>query len=361
MTIFFTAFTILLLLGIVGVPKKLSRPNEGNFLSREMTSYVNGYFIALIFLSHLKQYVPEEALGPLDAGYVTVINYLGQLTVATFLFFSGYGIMESIKAKGTSYVDALPARRIFPFLLDVWIALPFYLALAIYRHIDVSVGQYIQAMVGWKAIGNSNWYIFAILCLWIMTYVAFRLLPRANQRIFAIGLVFVFSVFYSLLMKHEGAGSRFYNTIFCYGAGMVLSLARDFVMEIGKRRLLSLACLVAALAVTMVLHKNARESIKIYNVMALAFCCLTVFCMMQTKASILPLQWAGKNLFFLYIYQRIPMIIFAPKLKDKPIVYAAVCFVCILGIAALMSTVHQKIKAYLARPSSTDIEGQTSR
>jgi hypothetical protein len=357
MTVFFIAFTILLLLGIVGFPKAISRPHEGNFLSREMTSYVNGYFIALVFLSHLKQYVPEEALGPLDVGYVRVINYLGQLTVATFFFFSGYGIMESIKTKGSSYIDALPLRRIFPFLLDVWIALPFYLALAPFRHVSVNVGYYLQVMVGWRAIGNSNWYIFAILCLWLITYASFRLLPRPNQRAYAVCLVFVFTALYCMLMRREEAGSRYYNTVFCYGAGMVLSLGRNLVMKVGKNRLLSIVGLVVALVATMALHRHARESIKIYNAMAIAFCCLTVFCMALTRASILPLEWAGKNLFFLYIYQRIPMILLAPTLKDKPFAFAAICLACVLGIAAVMSIVHRKIKAWLFQPSYVPSEG----
>ena len=144
-----------------------------------MTSPINGYFINIVFLSHLRQYIDKASHTLLDQGFLTVIGLLGQLVVTTFLLYSGYGIMESIIHKGDSYVRQLPKQRILPFLMDVWLALLLFLATRILLGKRLpSLTTLLFAMFGWKSIGNSNWYIFAILYLWIITYASFRLIPQ---------------------------------------------------------------------------------------------------------------------------------------------------------------------------------------
>lgn len=79
MTILFVLFTVLLVFGFLGIPRKLSIPMDG-FMSHNMTSFVNGYFIALVFLSHLRNYVPEGGFGPLDQGFYGLIITLASLS-----------------------------------------------------------------------------------------------------------------------------------------------------------------------------------------------------------------------------------------------------------------------------------------
>lgn len=165
MTIYFTIFTVAFALGAFGIPARWSSPKDGP-LTRDVTSAINGYFISIVFLSHLRKYIDTAAFTQLDQGFLAVIGYLGQLVVTTFLFYSGYGIMESITYKGEAYVRQLPKRRILPFLMDVWLALLLFLATRILLGKRLpSLITLLFAMVGWKSIGNSNWYIFAILCL----------------------------------------------------------------------------------------------------------------------------------------------------------------------------------------------------
>nr|BCB22751.1 hypothetical protein [Erysipelothrix tonsillarum] len=62
---------------------------------------LNGFFTCLILISHFIGYVElhdiEFQVGKL------ITNYIGQLMVASFLFFSGYGIYSGIK-KNDSYI-----------------------------------------------------------------------------------------------------------------------------------------------------------------------------------------------------------------------------------------------------------------
>ena len=49
--------------------------------------------------------------GSYDTGYQMLRNYMGQSIVSLFLFYSGYGIYEAIKRKGTAYIKAMPVKR----------------------------------------------------------------------------------------------------------------------------------------------------------------------------------------------------------------------------------------------------------
>ena len=42
--------------------------------------------------------------------------FLGQLMVATFLFYSGYGIYYQITHKGDNYIKSMPLKRIIAFI-----------------------------------------------------------------------------------------------------------------------------------------------------------------------------------------------------------------------------------------------------
>ena len=68
-------------------------------LDKEQTTCINGMFVVLVFLSHFGQYEMMPWNKPILA--------IGQLMVAPFLFFSGYGIMEQIKKKGDEYTMSL--------------------------------------------------------------------------------------------------------------------------------------------------------------------------------------------------------------------------------------------------------------
>lgn len=69
----------------------------------------------------------------------------------------------------------------------------------------------------------------------------------------------------------------------------------------------------------------------VYNVQGIAFALLTVLLIMKVKTGNAVLQWLGVNLFPIYIYQRIPMIVIT-NLAGKgfvcnyPYVFIVSCF-----------------------------------
>ena len=99
---------------------------KSGYCSREMTASVNGYFLTTVFMTHLIQYMSWSIYGPLDIMYIEVNRALGQLIVAMFLFYSGYGVMESLRHK-KGYISSFPKRRLLPFFVNFEIAAVIYL------------------------------------------------------------------------------------------------------------------------------------------------------------------------------------------------------------------------------------------
>ncbi len=83
--------------------------NFNRALNKEQTTCINGIFVLFVFLSHFGQYETMPWNGVLLA--------IGQLMVAPFLFYSGYGIMEQIKRRGIVYIDSMPRKRTLKFYI----------------------------------------------------------------------------------------------------------------------------------------------------------------------------------------------------------------------------------------------------
>lgn len=95
----FIAFLIVALIGI-----KFNKINDidDEAMSHDRTLMINGFFVALVLFSHFNSYVTY--INQFDQIYLKIFLKIGQLMVTTFLFYSGYGIFESIKNK-PNYID----------------------------------------------------------------------------------------------------------------------------------------------------------------------------------------------------------------------------------------------------------------
>lgn len=344
MTILFAVFALLFLFGVTGISNKFSTP-RGDYLSRDTTAAVNGLFICIVFLSHLRSYIPEEAYTQLDAGFLKVIIFLGQLIVTTFLFYSGYGIMESIKNK-EGYIAHFPRRRILPFFLDFWLAVFVFLLVNISMGVYPDCARVLLSLVGWSNLGNSNWYIFAIAWMYLFTYIAFRVFPKERQRLLAIALVSVGGALYALLNIREGNGGWWYSTILCYPAGMLFShfLARIRRIVNDGHGIPYWLLLVALLAVFLLLHPIRFRRAIVFNVMSIVFALVIVLVSAQFRGVGKPFVWAGRNLFCCYIYQRIPMMYLQHRLASHTLAYTIVCLALAIPLCVLMTHVHKKYK-----------------
>ena len=149
--------------------------NNTEWITRKQTTSIKGFFILLVFFSHIRVYFTGDFEGEWSYRYYNwFLSELSQLMVTMFLFYSGFGIMESYQKK-KSYLNRFVFRRVFLTWIHLVFGLLLYVLMNIAFHFSYSAKEYVFCWIGWTSIGNSNWYIFDILVLYILTYMVFMI------------------------------------------------------------------------------------------------------------------------------------------------------------------------------------------
>lgn len=313
-----------------------------DYLSIENTQAVKGIFILMVFLSHFNSYVTLS--GKLDNIYLKFFQIIGQAMVAMFLFYSGYGVMESIKRKGSKYISAFPRNRLLVTLFNFDCAVLLYLILALCMSKELTVKQVLLSFIGWDSIGNSNWYIFVILLLYLITYIVFKVLSRCPHYVSVIALGAIVCILIFITNYFNIKELYWYDTALCYVFGMAYSLFKQRAEGfINKNIFIWLVSFAVLSGVYFICRGSGTFLYIISNVIFSAT--LLVFTMRVTFKNKF-LIWCGKHLFEIYILQRIPMIIFSGLGLQHISTYLyfflsfAATIVLVFGFSALIGKLH---------------------
>lgn len=283
-----------------------------DYMSPQSNNTIKGIFILLILLSHYTQYCTMD--NAYDIAYWAARIHIGQGVVAMFMFYSGYGMMESIGKKGLYYVKRIPAHR----LLKVWgnfvLAVFCFFMLDTFLGITYPVKHILLSLIGWKSLGNSDWYMFAIFSLYVFTFFAFlvlRWIPGKKGLIAGNILMYAITiggVYWQILMDRPAWA---YNTMLLFPLGMSFSLLRSKAEDFVTRGAVSylLCCVITGLGyMYWYLHRN--EGVEEFSLWVGFFTAAVVLLTMKVSFRSWVLEWCGKNLFWVYILQRLPMIFF---------------------------------------------------
>ena len=171
-------------------------------------------------------------------------------------------------------------------------------------------------LVGWESVGNSNWYIFVILALYVVTYFAFLILKKKNNKatqLIGVIITTVISVaFVYILMKTKTTKqSWWYNTLILYSLGMWYSYFKDKIEKVLMKNDLIFFAASGVLVLAYLEAYNMRSEYGIYSytVWAVLFTLGIVMITMKVKITNPVLEWFGNHVFSVYILQRIPMIL----------------------------------------------------
>lgn len=273
-----------------------------DYCSARKTNSIKGVFVMMVFVSHFRGYV---TLTDSDSIAIQVVSFLGQQMVAPFLFYSGFGVMESIKRKGLPYVKQLPMHRALRTLLHFDVAVVLFLLMRIVLQDSTALRTFLLALVCWTSIGNSNWYIFAMVSLYIITAVSF-LIFRKNHYLAAICLTVLSIALILLLTPYRP--DYCYNTILCYVAGAWYSLFRKYVEKIVMRNdIVYCLTLVVIFVVWQWVGIRAKWNEWAYQLKAVLFAVLLVGISMKIRLDNAFLRFLGNHTFSIYMLQRLPM------------------------------------------------------
>ena len=314
-------------------------------LEVSQTNVIKGIFILWVFLLHILPYL-ERAKYQFDGfgdSLLPIFN-IGQLVVVMFMFYSGYGMAYQMRTR-PNYIDTIPKHRLLSTLVNFNIAVLCFLVLALFKHMPLSVAKVLLSFIGWKSLGNSNWYIFDIMCLYAFVYVAHKIPSRNpvyNFLYFTL-LCVVFTVAMYCLKPFW-----WYDTVLCFWSGYAFAFIRPFVEPYLKKYWWGFLlggivvwrfCDIPRGALSHFAKANIVSEWMVcpwlwVNVGYIGFAIALVFAMYHLRFENPLLQWCGKHLFPIYIYQRIPMMLFpAAFISGYPLVYFYGCLAATLAIA----------------------------
>ena len=306
-------FCILLLLLIIIKSATLSKKGEFNadYISKDGTTPIKGIFVVLILFSHAKGYF-ASLLSAYDAPYVAVQMHLGQMIVAMFLFYSGYGIMEQIKKREFAYVKSIPSKRFLNLLLNYDISVVFFIILALIVGTPLTVQKVLLSFVAWEGIGNSSWFIFVTFCLYLITFLSFFFIKwTKNQKLYYINIIILTALSVGLMFLLKGAGKErwWYNTELLFALGFWFSYLKKPIEKLIMKSDLSYfssICIFTIIYIIAYMHRG--DSNFMYIVYGFVFALFVVLITMKVKFESQILNWFGNHVFSVYILQRIPMI-----------------------------------------------------
>lgn len=293
-TIFLILFAIILICGI--------RPVKWNkaYLDKATTNTVNGFFIALVFLTHFSQYVQNPAF------HNFIGDYLGQLVVVPFLFYSGYGCYVQYVRKGAEYLNAFPIKRVLATLVNFDIAVCVFVFINLVLGVSPDIKTILLSFVCWESVGNSNWYILAIILSYLSFWLSFKVLGTRSL----CGLYLMLGLIVVVLSRIKP--SWWYDTMMVFGAGVSYGIYRPKIEPFLKKFYWS--CLTISIGVFFMFRANQflyRAHFLTHNLYSFVFAFVVLMITRRIKGESPIFRWCGEHLFPLYIYQRIPMMVFS--------------------------------------------------
>lgn len=309
MIVFIAIFIVVCLYGVKVKPAD-GQPYMTDYMSVEKTAAIKGIFILIVFFSHFNSYV--EYTLPIDQLYLKYFKYIGQCMVTLFMFYSGYGVMESIRKKKMTYVRKMPVTRVLGTLFRFDIAILLFALMNLILGNSFTGKQFLLSLVAWDTLGNSNWYIFAILITYIVTYIAFMIFRDKGKYYPAVVAVTIGLLAYIFVLRYFKLKELWwYDTIILYACGMWYSLLREKIEKIiNKNLVIYCAVFLPTLAGAVWFVLNRGKSFIHTELCMVLFAAAVVLFTMRVSLNNAVLRWCGKNLFGLYILQRIPMVVF---------------------------------------------------
>lgn len=337
MVVALAAIMFLFLYGI----KFSGKEGLADYMSPQKTGSIKGIFVIIVLLSHMRQYVTFDRTLFLNEAFYQFMFHTGQLMVVVFFFYSGYGIMQAIEKKKTAYVKTIPKRRLLKTFVHFAMTIDIFLVCNYFLGVTFPVKRILLSFIGWSAVGNSAWFMFAIFIMYIATYLAF-IVAKERKAAGAAAVTVMIAVYVAVMWYLKGTKNHWcFDTALCYPLGMWYSLAKpridaQLLPSFKKWFAASLGLLAAFIGLHIFYRQDMTKNMYVFLVEAMVFAILIAVLSMRISVDNKALRWCGSRVFSVYMLQRIPMMILAYfGVADYPYIFAAAAFAATLLIAEL--------------------------
>ena len=320
---------------------------HSDYMSWYSTNAIKGIFAVIILCSHMRQYLVLSDTFT-DYSYILVLNYIGQMMVTMYLFYSGFGLMESLQKK-PNYKNTFLKKRVLKILVhfDVAVLIYIIMQLALGNHYTLRV--YLGSMIGWDSVGNSNWFIFVILALYLFFYFSLCLVDRIQgdnkKQMGRMKIILFFVLLLSILLWaflwYSKGKSWWVDNIFAFSLGLLYSMYKSRIDKWITKGMNYYFAFIPLTFVLVVWHQF--KGVDRLGVCTCLFALWIVFLSMKVKFDNQVLQWLGTQAFAIYILQRLPMIAFSTMRMNQRVLLFVILVVLSTLIIACVYTKTLKV------------------
>lgn len=286
-----------------------------DYISKENTDCLKGIFAIAVVLCHIYGRRPFG----ISFGIGAIFTALGYLSVAAFLFFSGYGLTVSYQSKGAAYLNGFLKKRVLPTYIVQSFLIIVYTVFDICIGIPVSTSVVLQSFIFGKTIVVNGWYIQMIIIFYLLFYIVYRISDGKYASIFmAIGVMG-----YILICALCRLPTTWYEASFAFLCGIVFAQNKDKIdsafMKMSNAYIITFLIAIVLFCFTFVFGNAGilplflKIQLKMLSVVCFVACVLLV--VMKVKINFAPIRFIGKYYFEIYILQGIFLVMF-----DKVIV-----------------------------------------
>ena len=307
------------------------------FFSRTQTASINGVFVLMILIRHFSEYIK---VGQLDWILGKGQRYLDQLIVVSFMFFSGYSFALQ-QARSSSYIKKLPKK-----ILSLWLML----IITVLAHLCVQyvlgttydLSTILFSMIGYRKVGNSNWYIVAIALLWLLSFIAYSQKRLRPQVLLALLLVLYMIVFANL----KGVQVVMYNTVLAYLLGILFHDHEGNITGALARRKPLFSAAAALSALLLVGGIFFHEPFPVYEIWIISACVFLVLFCLKVKMDSPFFSFLNRYSLEIYLVQRMPMLALQGKVQPN-LLYFILVAALTMALALVWKKMFEKITAAL--------------
>ena len=343
MIIFLIALAAICLYGI----SFKGKDGFADYMSPEKTGSIKGIFVIIVLFSHIRQYIAYDP-SPFNAPFQYFLWEVGQRMVVAFLFYSGYGITLGLKNK-EGYAKTLPKSRILKVFIHFDIAVLLFWVTGIALGKSYPIKRVLLSLIGIDALGNSVWFIFDIVILYLLVFLVFSVAKKhtvaGTTAMTILSIALTVAIYF---WKREQ--NWWYDTIMCFPLGMWYALAKPYIDKALLKSPAKWAISTAlTLAAFLTLHHFSSGNYRIiFIIESLVFALLVSLISMRVSINNGILQWFGKRVFGIYILQRIPMLIlYHYGAQEKTLLFAAASFALTIVMAELFERAMDKLDVAL--------------
>ena len=303
-------FLILIILSMINIDIKGLNKYYMDYMDIKYTNSIKGVFVWIIILQHYRSYYTIN----IKYIYHRILNNLGQKMVSLFLFYSGYGIYESLKKEGIEYSKKLPIKALI-FYIKFQLILLIFLLNYIILGVRIKLKKYVLSMFFISDIGNSNWFAFTIIVFYIYCFLSFRLINNNNYNFLGIIFITIICAFHLHLVYKYFYPNKLYsidNTL-CFLLGFYYSFLKKYIDIILMKNDCFYYSILAFFTSLFYYFNKKLYNIYDFLIMNGIFSLIIVFISMKIRVNNDFLLMLNSHSYSIYLSQRIIMIFIKNK------------------------------------------------